>query len=79
MVLESTDGDNVTAVIDRTDAEAVLREVAGERREVSTNAFMRALVEQMGLTFEAARDEVYRLLDSGRVKLTSKYTLRLSE
>ncbi len=57
-------------------AETLLRDMTAEGQDVSTNSFLRALVEQLGITFEAARDEIYRLLDSRRAVLTSKYTLR---
>ena len=77
VLLKATDGVDVTTVIDAVPAEDVLRRMGAATSEISTNAFLRRLMEDCDLTFEAARDQLYRLLESGRVELTSRYKLRI--
>jgi len=48
----------------------------GSDGEITTNAFIRYLTEQLKYTFESARSVIYALVDMGRVVLTDRYTLR---
>jgi hypothetical protein len=67
----------VTPVALEASADHVLRDLTRDADEVSTNVFLRALVDELGITFEAARDEIYRLLETRRAELTSNYALRV--
>ena len=79
ITLIRNDGDTTMSELVQTlDLPELFDKIGGEgTREVSTNAFIRALIERMKCTFEFARDVVYSLLESGKAVLTRDYTLRL--
>jgi hypothetical protein len=76
ITLEALQGDiSVTDAIAKLDLPGIIQ-ANGSNGEITTNAFIRYLTEQMQYTFESARSVIYALVDLGRVVLTDRYTLR---
>ncbi len=77
VMLKSTDGVDVAEVMETLDARELFAQISGDSDEVSTNDYLDQLIERYSITFETARDVLYRLLDDHTLGLTRYYKLHL--
>jgi proteasome assembly chaperone (PAC2) family protein len=81
MPLLATD-ERVTTLTDaayKLDLNGIVSELAGENAtEVSSNAFVRYLMDRLDYTIEFAKNMIYALVEMGKLIITERYTLRVA-
>jgi len=69
----------LTDTASELDVSRIVTELVGEnQREVSSNTFVRYLMDKFDYTVEYAKKLIYTLVEMGKLIITERYTLRVA-
>lgn len=75
--IDVTEEIEMADIIEALDAQQLLNEIHQGADEVGTKALVEELVTMLNFTFEDARRVLYSLIDTRKLVLTPRYTVRV--